>query len=111
MSRTFAAAVALLLSLLVSPSRANAQGTETVRYYHTDAIGSVRAITDENGQTIAHYDYLPFGEEYPITADNHVPLQFAGKERDYCHGVGLLRCASLRQPDGALHYSRSQPAN
>lgn len=76
-------AVALLFGVWLLPSLANAQATETVRYYHTDAIGSVRAVTDENGQTIARYDFLPFGEEFPTTPDNHVPLQFAGKERDY----------------------------
>lgn len=79
-------AIALLLGLVVVPAVARGQATDTVRYYHTDAIGSVRAITDEAGQTIARYDFLPFGEEYPPTPDNHVPLQFAGKERDYRTG-------------------------
>jgi len=39
----------VLLGLIFIPSLAAAQATETVRYYHTDAIGSVRAVTDENG--------------------------------------------------------------
>ena len=86
----------LLLSLVVVPRLAAAQAAETVRYYHTDAIGSVRAVTDENGQTIARYDFLPFGEEFPPTPDNHVPLQFAGKERDYATGLDYL---------GARYYS------
>src|SRR5262249_53395693 len=34
--------------------------TPTVTYYHTDAVGSVRMTTDQNGQVIARYDYLPF---------------------------------------------------
>jgi RHS repeat-associated protein len=76
----------VLASVLVAQGLASGQTTETVRYYHTDAIGSVRAITDEAGQVVARYDFLPFGEEYPATPDPHVPLQFAGKERDYATG-------------------------
>jgi RHS repeat-associated protein len=88
MSRVFS--IALLFNVWLLPSLANAQATETVRYYHTDGIGSVRAVTDENGQTVARYDYLPFGEEFPPTPDNHVPIQFAGKERDYATGFDYV---------------------
>ena len=60
---------------------AQAQAQDTVIYYHTDAIGSVRMITDANGQVIARYDYLPFGEPWAPPSDADV-RQFAGKERD-----------------------------
>jgi RHS repeat-associated protein len=50
-------------------------------YYHTDAIGSVRMVTDANQAELARYDYLPFGE--PNDAASHPStLKFAGKERD-----------------------------
>jgi len=90
----------VLLSLVIVPSLAAAQATETVRYYHTDAVGSVRAITDENGQTVARYDYLPFGEEFPPTVDDHVPLQFAGKERDYATGLDYVGARSYASSAG-----------
>jgi hypothetical protein len=32
-----------------------------VTYCHTDAIGSVRMITDASGAVLARYDYHPFG--------------------------------------------------
>jgi RHS repeat-associated protein len=49
-------------------------------YYHTDVIGSVRAITDETGAVVSRHDYLPFGEDtQPLTGD---PMRFAGKELD-----------------------------
>jgi RHS repeat-associated protein len=49
-------------------------------YYHTDELGSVRAITDDAGQTIIRHDYLPFGEDtQPLGGD---PMRFAGKELD-----------------------------
>ncbi len=49
----------------------------TANYYHTDVIGSVRAITDANGALIKdangddiRHDYAPFGEDTrPLTGD------------------------------------------
>ena len=54
---------------------------DQVQYYHTDAIGSVRAITDSAAQLVARYDYLPFGDEWlaPPVQDSRL---FAGQERD-----------------------------
>jgi RHS repeat-associated protein len=49
-------------------------------YHHTDAIGSVRALSDDTGATVIRHDYLPFGEDtQPLTGD---PMRFAGKELD-----------------------------
>jgi RHS repeat-associated protein len=75
--------IALLLTaaLMCSLSSAEAQTPETVTYYHTDAIGSVRMITDGAGQVVARYDFLPFGEAWDPAATPDV-RQFAGKERD-----------------------------
>ncbi len=54
---------------------------QTVEYYHLDALGSVRAITDQNAAVVERHDYLPFGEEW-----NPQPSidtrKFTGKERD-----------------------------
>lgn len=61
--------------------------TIATRYYHTDVIGSVRAITDEAGGVVARNDYRPFGEDVaPLGGD---PNRFAGKQLD---------------PETALHY-------
>jgi RHS repeat-associated protein len=73
--------IVVLMACLVGAGTASAQSQETVIYYHTDAIGSVRMITDENGQVVARYDYLPFGEPWQLPANPDV-RQFAGKERD-----------------------------
>ena len=65
-----------------SPAGVQAQ-TETVTYYHTDAIGSVRMVTNEAAQVVARYDYQPFGlllDQNPAPPPE--PRQFAGKERD-----------------------------
>ena len=33
----------------------------------TDQLGSVRLVTDQNGNAVTRDDYLPFGEEIPST--------------------------------------------
>src|SRR5438132_10974566 len=60
---------------------ASAQTSDQVTYYHTDAIGSVRMITDATGQVLQRHDYLPFGEEWSPPGQTDKRL-FAGKERD-----------------------------
>jgi RHS repeat-associated protein len=68
----------LALVLVSTPS--SAQGAEEVVYFHSDAIDSVRLTTDENGQVIERYDYLPFGE--PWASSGLETRRFGGKERD-----------------------------
>ena len=63
-------------------SLASAQVTDQVTYYHTDAIGSVRMITDATGQVVTRYDYLPFGQDWPDPPAGQDPRRFGGKERD-----------------------------
>jgi RHS repeat-associated protein len=73
---TRATSAAALLLLPVAP--AAAQGVE---YYHLDAMGNVRAVTNQSQQVIERHDYLPFGEEWN-PAGGPQPLRFTGKERD-----------------------------
>jgi RHS repeat-associated protein len=60
-----------------------------VEYYHHDALGNVRVVTDETGQVIERHDYLPFGEECTTGAcaanlgvGTGQPRKFTGKPRD-----------------------------
>jgi RHS repeat-associated protein len=62
---------------------------QEVEYYHLDAIGNVRAVTDQNGRVVERHDYLPFGEECTTGAcasnpglAGGQPKRFTGKERD-----------------------------
>lgn len=48
----------LMIGLSVSPS---AIAQETVTYIHTDALGSVVAESDANGNVVKRYDYEPYG--------------------------------------------------
>jgi RHS repeat-associated protein len=52
---------ALSLTVLTLPSIALAQ-SETIEYYGLDALGSVRAIFDQQGNVVGRMDYGPFGE-------------------------------------------------
>jgi RHS repeat-associated protein len=56
-----------------------------VEYYHTDALGSVRAVTKVvNGQVqvVSRHDYKPFGEEVSPQTPPVDKRLFTGKERD-----------------------------
>ena len=75
-----------VVALLLWPSRLLAQEVE---YYHLDAIGNVRAVTDQSGRVVERHDYLPFGEECITGAcasnpgvTGGQPKHFTGKERD-----------------------------
>jgi RHS repeat-associated protein len=88
-SQAWSTPIAAALSALIvlgGATTARAQ-SESVEYFHTDAIGSVRLVTDELGVVIEQRDFLPFGEELapPASAE---PLGFAGKERDAETGNG-----------------------
>ncbi|MEO8682345.1 MAG: RHS repeat-associated core domain-containing protein [Vicinamibacterales bacterium] len=90
----------LLLGLLLAPAPARAQSDEVV-YYHTDAIGSVRMITDATGAVVGRYDYLPFGEPWPTTPPSPADVrQFAGKERDAETGLDYFGARYYRSSSG-----------
>jgi RHS repeat-associated protein len=61
------------------------EGQETITYYTTDAIGSIRMVTDSGGAVVARYDYRPFGDPCGSACGPQGTLekrQFAGKEKD-----------------------------
>lgn len=100
-NRAMSRIIALVLSCLVAgfvPSVAAAQ-TETVRYYHTDAIGSVRMITGEAGQVIQRYDYWPSGvpAERPTVPESR---RFAGEERDAATQFGYFGARDYQSQTG-----------
>jgi RHS repeat-associated protein len=81
-----AALLASLAAAVCLPELASAQ---VIEYYHTDLVGNVRAVTDDQRNVIERHDYLPFGEECTTgaCASNPAvgagqPRKFTGKERD-----------------------------
>ena len=77
--------IIVLVTMLALPAAAGAQGTEQVFYYDTDAIGSVRAVTDASG-TVSYYDFTPFGEPWSVPSTPGT-RQFTGRERDANTGL------------------------
>jgi RHS repeat-associated protein len=88
------------LAILLTPAVAQAQ--DEVVFYHTDAVGSVRMVTDATGAVIARYDFLPFGELWPTSPPNSNPdaRQYTGAERDPETGLDYLGARYLRAQSG-----------
>jgi RHS repeat-associated protein len=86
-------------------------------FYHTDHLGSVTAVTDENGNLVWSEEYLAFGEGTGVTGLIESPQIFTGKEYDvdvnfyyfnarwYDSGIGRfitedpVRCQNSIQPN------------
>jgi RHS repeat-associated protein len=79
-------ALLTLIALGLWPTLALAQTTtQVVEYYHTDALGSVRAVTKKvsgQWQVVSRHDFMPFGEEVSPQNPPQDKRLFTGKERD-----------------------------
>jgi RHS repeat-associated protein len=72
----------LLLAVAALPSIARGQTPpETIEYYATDMIGSIRIVFRPDGTTVARQDYAPFGRPlFPVPA---MPAEaFGGNVKD-----------------------------
>jgi len=58
----------------------------TLRYYQTDVLGSIIALTDETGAVKTQYTYDPFGNVTVSGEASDNPFQYTGREND---GTGL----------------------
>ena len=58
----------------------------SVNYYITDHLGSVRAVTDAEGEVLDTYDYMPYGSEFTTDTDNITDYRFTGKEKQTAFG-------------------------
>ena len=85
----------LAVAALAWPVAAEAQ-SDTVVYYYTEAVGTVRMTTDGSGAVLARYDDPPFGAPSAAPPPPAEPRRFAGKERDAETGLDYF---------GARHYS------
>lgn len=67
------------------------QADGTVRYYHQDALGSTRALTNAKGQVDTVYLYDPYGNALSISGSKVAnPFQFAGQYTDAESGFQYL---------------------
>jgi RHS repeat-associated protein len=89
------------------PTVASAQSPpESVEYYATDAIGSVRFVFDATGMVVGRSDYLPFGGT--LNQAGNLPHQrFTGQERDGEAGMDYFNARSFQTRTG--RFNRPDP--
>lgn len=63
----------------------------TVRYFHSDQIGSTRGITDSSGAFVQSYAYDPYGNVTTTSGSIANPFQFQGQFLDSATGLYYLR--------------------
>jgi RHS repeat-associated protein/uncharacterized repeat protein (TIGR02543 family) len=85
---------------LVPTSMGTPTTLQVVEYYHLDAVGSVRAVTDADGTVIARHDFRPFGEELNPQTPPHDRKLFTGQERDFETGLDYFYARQLRVQTG-----------
>ncbi|MBI5043378.1 MAG: hypothetical protein HZC10_06035 [Nitrospirae bacterium] len=81
-----AVAVNYIRTLNIDEPLARIQSDGTVRYYQTDALGSVIALTDDAGAIRTQYSYDPYGNTTISGEISDNPFQYTGREND---GTGL----------------------
>jgi len=60
-------------------------------YYHADRLGSIRLLTDDQGQVAAAYDYDAFGKLSTSQGSVSNPFAFTGREWDASTGLYYYR--------------------
>jgi RHS repeat-associated protein len=78
----------------------------TITYYHADALGSIRGLTDKNGRPIGLYNYDPYGNRATVKATSIVaPFGYAGQYTDPTTGLIYMR-ARYYDPQTAQFLTR-----
>ncbi|XXF78679.1 RHS repeat-associated core domain-containing protein [Myxococcaceae bacterium GXIMD 01537] len=67
------------------------QGEWSTRYFHADALGSVRRLTDDAGNVVDGYSYTAFGELISHTGSDPQPYGFAGESFEPSSGLSYNR--------------------
>jgi RHS repeat-associated protein len=78
----------LVLAAMAACLVGEAVAQTTVEYYHTDALGSVVAISDAAGQVVERNEFEPFGEDLAGTKDGP---GFTGHVRDATTGLSYMQ--------------------
>jgi len=79
--------------------------SSTVQYFHQDAYGSTRLLTDNSGSVVASYTYDPYGNLKARTGTTDTPIRWNGQYQDTETGLYYLR-ARYYDPTSAQFLSR-----
>ena len=81
----------LALFLCLISAAGWAQKSETITYFHTDALGSIVAASDDQGSVIWRRSYEPYGERIGSASPNDDERQgFTGKPHDNDLGLSYF---------------------
>ena len=58
----------------------------SANYFICDHLGSVRVVTDAEGEVLDAFDYMPYGRELIADTDNITDYRFTGKEKQTAFG-------------------------
>lgn len=86
MMRRIRAGLALLLVVLAQPALSQA----TVQYIHTDALGSVVAVSDANRNVIDRREFAPYGDQLNAPAADRGP-GYTGHVEDGLTGLTYMQ--------------------
>lgn len=79
----------LLVLLVLLAHASHAHGQQTVRYIHTDSLGSVVAVTNEQGAVVERREYEPYGyQQTPVVADGP---GYTGHVQDAATGLTYMQ--------------------
>ena len=84
-----------VMGLNIDKPLARIETNGDIYYYHADILGSVIALTDEDGAVVTQYNYSPFGVTEAISEGVVQPFRFTGREWDAETGMYFLRARSL----------------
>lgn len=78
-------------SVAITGGRALCDSTNmwSANYYICDHLGSVRAVTDAEGEVLDTFDYMPYGSEISSTSSTTTDYRFTGKELQINFDVNL----------------------
>ena len=74
----------------------------SANYYICDHLGSVRVVTDAEGNKLDTYDYMPYGRDLIADTDNITDYRFTGKEKQTAFGESNIydSCARFQNTTG-----------
>lgn len=82
-------ALVACLVLMLANRAAQASAQETVKYIHTDALGSIVAVTNANGQVIERRAYEPYGAQ--LLPDMQDGPGYTGHVQDAATGLVYMQ--------------------
>ena len=86
--------------------------SQDIQYHHTDHLGSVRAITNQNGETVEQNAYYPFGSRHTFGntyAQTTNRFKFNGKEEQTTGNLNYLDSGARMYDSNIARWTTQDP--